>query len=100
MGGGAETPLERQQRWGEWIREEFSVTPEQEIPKNMHISEQTRSNVQQDNAKQELQNIPEELKQIWSRSKLHILIKERPNIGEWLARPCAQDGINKTLKNL
>ena len=43
-GGKTKTPLERQQRWAGWIKTQFSEPPpppEQEIPRNMHITEQT-----------------------------------------------------------
>ena len=94
--GKTKTPLERQQRWAERVKEQFSITPEQEIAKNMYIAKQTWMRIKQDNAKQDKQDIPEEITQIRTTSKLPTLMRERPSIEEWIARPYAHYEISGT----
>ena len=57
-GTKTKTPLERQQRWTEWITQQFSVPVEQEIPKNMYIPSKTWTNITQGNIRHGAQGIP------------------------------------------
>ena len=77
-GGKNKTPLGRQLRRTEWVKSQFDVLTEQEIPHNMHINEQTWKNTWQGDARKDIQNIPDELKQIRENSKLHTLMRENP----------------------
>ena len=45
-GTKTKNPLERQQRWAEWI-EQLNVHIEQEIPRNMYIRPQIWTNIKQ-----------------------------------------------------
>ena len=99
-GTKTKTPLERQQRWAEWIGKQFSISQEQEIPRNMYIPEQTWKNIYHGITRQGITRIPDELTEIRMNSKLQTLMQERPEVEQRIAQPCAAEETKNVLAGL